>query len=39
MSHNYAMECMEEDSRMIAFFDSLVQRQLEGESIARDELV
>ena len=32
MSHDYSHESMEEDPRMIAFFDSLVQRELEGMS-------
>ena len=32
MSHDYSHESTEEDPRMIAFFDSLVQRELEGIS-------
>lgn len=33
MTHNYTDESMEEDRRMMAFFDSLVQRQLEGKKL------
>lgn len=32
MSHDYSNQSVEEDPRMIAFFDSLVQRELEGNS-------
>ena len=30
MTHDYSNQSMEEDPRMMAFFDSLVQRELEG---------
>ena len=30
MTHNYTNASMEEDPKMMAFFDSLVQRELEG---------
>ncbi|XP_045175109.2 uncharacterized protein LOC123536202 [Mercenaria mercenaria] len=32
MSHDYSQESTEEDPRMMAFFDSLVQRELDGWS-------
>lgn len=32
MSHDYSQQSMDEDPRMMAFFDSLVQRELEGWS-------
>ncbi|KAK3093824.1 hypothetical protein FSP39_020659 [Pinctada imbricata] len=32
MNHDYSSQSVEEDPRMIAFFDSLVQRELEGNS-------
>ena len=41
MSHDYTEASTEEDPRMIAFFDSLVQRELEGlssdDSLSTDE--
>ncbi|KAK3603057.1 hypothetical protein CHS0354_015750 [Potamilus streckersoni] len=35
-THDYSHESMEEDPRMIAFFDSLVQRELEGRNSDED---
>lgn len=32
MSHDYSQESTQEDPRMMAFFDSLVQREIEGWS-------
>ena len=32
MTHDYTNQSVDEDPRMIAFFDSLVQRELEGDS-------
>lgn len=34
MTHNYTNASMEEDPKMMAFFDSLVQRELEGTSLS-----
>lgn len=30
ISHDYSEQSMAEDSRMLAFFDSLIQREIEG---------
>ncbi|KAL3874283.1 hypothetical protein ACJMK2_037322 [Sinanodonta woodiana] len=35
-THDYSHESTEEDPRMIAFFDSLVQRELEGQNSDED---
>jgi len=36
MSHDYSQHNTEEDPRMMAFFDSLVQREVEGWSTDED---
>lgn len=36
MTHDYSNQSVEEDPRMLAFFDSLVQRELEGFSSSDD---
>ncbi|XP_076098557.1 DDB1- and CUL4-associated factor 5-like [Mytilus galloprovincialis] len=36
MTHDYSSQSVEEDPRMLAFFDSLVQRELEGFSSSED---
>ena len=37
MSHDYTSQSTDENPRMMAFFDSLVQREIEGWSSSDDE--
>lgn len=37
INHDYTAECTEEDPRMMAFFDSLVQRELDEDSNSSDD--
>ncbi len=37
MTHDYSAESTEENPRMMAFFDSLVQREVEGNSSSSDD--
>lgn len=36
VSHDYSHQSTQEDSRMMAFFDSLVQREIEGWHMSDD---
>lgn len=38
VSHDYSLQSTQEDSRMMAFFDSLVQREIEGWHMSDDSV-